>query len=84
MEKRFASIAENAGLYIVITFLGIVVEVGETLLRHIVVVDVVLHDGTIVIQRTTDIGSQSQTDVSVYLSLAVKHRDRHGTQSPDE
>ena len=80
VEIGLATIAEYAGLNVVITLLGIVVEVGETLLRHIVVADVVLHHGAVVVQRVADVGGEGQTDVAVYLGLLVEHGDGHGTQ----
>ena len=72
-----AAIAEYIGLDVVITLLCIVVEVGETLLCHVVIANVVLHHGAVIVQRITNVGGQRQTDIAVYLSLLVKHGNRH-------
>ena len=51
-----ATIAEDAGLYVVVSFLCIVVEIGEPLLRHVVEGDVFFHCSTTFFQIVANVG----------------------------
>ena len=80
-EVGLATILEDAGLYVVIAFLGIVVQVGEAPLRHVVDVDVLSQRRTVLLQRVTDTGGQRQTDVAVGSGLLVQHVLWHGLKT---
>ena len=54
---------------------------AQSFFRHVVIADVVLHGGTVLLQRVAYVGSQRQTDVSVRLCLFAQHGGRHCPQA---
>ena len=79
-----ATIHEDAGLYVIIALLGIVVHVPQTLLRHVVVLDIILHLLGIFLHGTLDDGGQGQTYTTVGLGPLSHDVRRHGLQAVDE
>ena len=76
-----ATILEDAGLDVVIALLGVVVQMAQPILCHVVIAHVVLHGGAVLVERVADIGGQRQTDVTVDLGLVGKNGDGHGLQT---
>ena len=72
-----STITEDAGLYVVVSFLCIVVEIGEPLLRHVVEGDVFFHCSTTFFQIVANVGGEGETYASVGFCMVVEHHYRH-------
>ena len=83
-EIAVATVLEDVGLYVAIALVGIVVQIAQALLRHVVVADIVFQRGAVLLQRVADVGSQRHADVAVSLALVVQQVNRHQLQRRDE
>ncbi len=79
-----ATIHEDARLNVVIALLGIVVHVFQTLLRHVVIPDVVLHLLRVFLHGPFDHGGQGQTHAAVCSCLFAHDIRGHGLQTVDK
>ena len=76
-----SAVLEDAGLYVVITLLRIVVQMAKSLFRHVVIAYVVLHGAAVLLQRVAYVGGQCQTDVPIRLGLQAQHSYWHSPQA---
>ena len=83
-EIRVAAIAEDARLDVIIAALGIVVEIGETLLCLVIDIDEVGELVAVRIQRATNLAGQVETGHAVLLALHAEHTVGHLLQTDDQ
>ena len=84
IEITVVPVLEDTGLDVVIPFMGIVVQVGESLFRRFVITDILLHVGTVLVQGVADAGGECQTDTAVNLRLVAQCLDGHRLQGVDQ
>ena len=84
IQVGVTAIHENAGLYVVVALLGVVVHVFQALLRHVVIADIVLHLLGVFFQSALDDGGKGQTDAAVGFGLFAHDVRGHGLQAVDQ
>ena len=80
-EVVAAAVNEYVVLYLVVPMVGIVVQIGQTLLGVLGETDVFRHALTVLPQRPQYVDSQGQTYVPVYSCTLVKHATAHLVQT---
>ena len=84
LQIGVASIHEDARLYVVVAFLGVVVHVFQTLFRHVVKTDVLLHLLGVFLHGPFDDGGKCQTYAAIRSCLFSHDVRGHGLQTVDE
>ena len=80
-EIIVAAILEDTSLYVAVTLVGIVVEIAQVLLCHLINMDVVFGALPVFYKCVTDVRCQGETDIAVCLRLLGKHHHRHLLQT---
>ena len=84
VQIRVAAIHEDARLYVIVALLCVVVHVFQTLFRHVVVPDIVLHLLRVFLHGPFDHGGQGQTHAAVCSCLFAHDIRGHRLQTVDE